>query len=260
MALSKYDIVYKSQKAIKGSTLVEQLAHHPLGNYQLFVHKFPNEHIMSIDEIEVMAKSNEWKLWFDGASNLLGNEIGAVLASLKGQYFHFSNKLDFNYINNMAEYEAYAMGIMMAIKPQVEKLEVFGDSTLVIYQLRREWEMRDSKLIPYDNHITKMSEHFNKITFHYVPRDDNQMVDTLATLLSILQGAYPLEATENKKRTLRRLATGFFLSEVILYKRSSDLTLLRCVVDREAKEIMKEVHEGAFGTYANSHALARKTL
>ncbi|RDX78855.1 hypothetical protein CR513_40796, partial [Mucuna pruriens] len=41
-------------------------------------------------------------------------------------------------------------------------------------------------------------------------------------------------AMENDKRTLRRLAVGFFLSGVILYKRSADLTLLRCVDDREA--------------------------
>ncbi|RDX93159.1 hypothetical protein CR513_24618, partial [Mucuna pruriens] len=34
------------------------------------------------------------------------------------------------------------------------------------------------------------------------------------------KGVYPLEATENDKRTLRRLATGFFLSEVILYKKA----------------------------------------
>ncbi|RDY10554.1 hypothetical protein CR513_04925, partial [Mucuna pruriens] len=31
-ALSKYDIIYKSQKAIKGSALAEKLAHHPLEN------------------------------------------------------------------------------------------------------------------------------------------------------------------------------------------------------------------------------------
>ncbi|RDX68923.1 hypothetical protein CR513_52036, partial [Mucuna pruriens] len=36
-------------------------------------------------------------------------------------------------------------------------------------------------------------------------------------------------ATENDKQTLRRLATGFFLSGVVLYKRSIDSTFLRCV-------------------------------
>ncbi|RDY01140.1 hypothetical protein CR513_15570, partial [Mucuna pruriens] len=60
--------------------------------------------------------------------------------------------------------------------------------------------------------------------------------------------AYPLGATENDKRMLRRLAAGFFLGGVFLYKRSVDLTLLSCVEDQEAWEIMEEVHEGTFGT------------
>ncbi|RDY02522.1 hypothetical protein CR513_13993, partial [Mucuna pruriens] len=74
------------------------------------------------------------------------------------------------------------------------------------------------------------------------------------------KGDYPLRATENDKQTLKRLATGFFLSGVILYKRSTDSTNLRCVDDQEAWDIMEEVHWGAFGTHPNGHALARKIL
>ncbi|RDX99979.1 hypothetical protein CR513_16893, partial [Mucuna pruriens] len=74
------------------------------------------------------------------------------------------------------------------------------------------------------------------------------------------EGVYPPKEVENDKRTLRRLVVGFFLSGVILYKRSADLTLLRCVDDQEAQEIMKEVHEGTVGTHTNGHALAHKIL
>ncbi|RDX99629.1 hypothetical protein CR513_17299, partial [Mucuna pruriens] len=106
------------------------------------------------------------------------------------------------------------------------------------------------------------------------------MAGALATLASMLQvnkgqemtiqyhdikeylekGVYPLEATKNDKRTLRRLTAGFFLSGIILYKRSVDLTLLHCVEDQEAKGIMEEVNEGTFGTHTNGHTLARKIL
>ncbi|RDX93103.1 Gypsy retrotransposon integrase-like protein 1, partial [Mucuna pruriens] len=74
------------------------------------------------------------------------------------------------------------------------------------------------------------------------------------------RGVYPLEAIENDKRTLRRLATGFLLSGIILYKSNANSTLLWCVDDYEAREIMEEVHGGAFGTHTNGHALARKIL
>ncbi|RDY02309.1 Gypsy retrotransposon integrase-like protein 1, partial [Mucuna pruriens] len=65
---------------------------------------------------------------------------------------------------------------------------------------------------------------------------------------------------ENDKRTLRRLVACFFLSGVILYKRSADSSLLHYVDNREAQEIMEEVHEGTFDTHINAHALARKIL
>ncbi|RDX76382.1 Retrovirus-related Pol polyprotein, partial [Mucuna pruriens] len=38
------------------------------------------------------------------------------------------------------------------------------------------------------------------------------------------------------------------------------MTLLRCVDCQEAERIMKEVHEGTFGTHANGHALACKII
>ncbi|XP_040967871.1 uncharacterized protein [Gossypium hirsutum] len=43
-----------------------------------------------------------WKLSFDGASNAVGNGIGAVLISPDGDYYPFTCKLDFDYTNNIA--------------------------------------------------------------------------------------------------------------------------------------------------------------
>ncbi|RDY13949.1 Gypsy retrotransposon integrase-like protein 1, partial [Mucuna pruriens] len=74
------------------------------------------------------------------------------------------------------------------------------------------------------------------------------------------KGEYHDGASENSKQTLRRLASGFFLSETVLYKRNTNMTLLRCVDSQEAEQIMEEVHEGIFGTHVNGHALARKIL
>ncbi|RDX72196.1 hypothetical protein CR513_48350, partial [Mucuna pruriens] len=166
------------------------------------------------------AEPDEWKLWFDRASKLLRNGIGAVLTSPKGQHFPFSTRLGFDYTNNMAEYEACTMGITMAIEHQIDKLKVLGDSALVIYQLREEWEARDAKLIPYHAHIMALKE---------AGVDGKPWYRDIREYLK--KDAYPLGATKNDKRMLRRLAASFFLSGVFLYKRSVDLTLLCCVED-----------------------------
>ncbi|RDX91773.1 rnhA, partial [Mucuna pruriens] len=240
-------------------------------------------------------------MWFDGASNILGNGIGVVLNSPKDQCFPFSAKLGFDCTNNMAKYEAYIMGLLMALEHQAKRLKVYGDSTL----LRGEWETRDVKLIPYHDHAKEIMGAFDDISFHHVPREENQIAKALATLLATVQanegqeitihvrqqsrvaycqylgqdtagtnpepwyfdikrylekGEYLEGASENNKRTFRRLATGYLLSGATLYKRNTDMTLLQCVDQQEAERIIEEVHEGTFGTHANGHALARKIL
>uniref|UniRef100_A0A1S4CK15 Uncharacterized protein n=1 Tax=Nicotiana tabacum TaxID=4097 RepID=A0A1S4CK15_TOBAC len=62
---------------------------------------------------------------------------------------------------------------------------------------------------------------------------------------------YPEHATGDQKRTIRRQASGFFLSGEILYKRTPDLNLLRCVEAEEAGRIMHEVHAGVCGPHMN---------
>ena len=52
-------------------------------------------------------------------------------------------------------------------------------------------------------------------------------------------------ANDNDKRTLRRLAMGFFLDGDILYKKSKDQILLRCVDADEAKKIVLRFMKGS---------------
>ncbi|XP_019231454.1 PREDICTED: uncharacterized protein LOC109212275 [Nicotiana attenuata] len=71
---------------------------------------------------------------------------------------------------------------------------------------------------------------------------------------------YPEHAKGDHKRTIRRLASGFFLNGEILYKRTPDLNLLRCIDATEAELIMSEVHSGVCGPHMNGYVLAKKIL
>ena len=50
----------------------------------------------------------------------------------------------------------------------------------------------------------------------------------------------------------------FYLDWEILYNKSSNGTLLRCLDEVEAKNALQEVHEGICSTYASGHIMARK--
>ncbi|WRX21799.1 Reverse transcriptase domain - like 10 [Theobroma cacao] len=152
--LSEYDIVYMSQKAIKGSAIVDFLAERVEENYEPMEFEFLDEDLMSICQTsgEKLEKEN-WKMFFDGASNALGHGIGVVLVSPEGDHYPVIAKLNFYCTNNVAEYEACVMGLQAAIERKIHILEMYGDSALVIYQLRGEWETRDSKLVRYHKYV-----------------------------------------------------------------------------------------------------------
>ncbi|KAK8586272.1 hypothetical protein V6N13_082085 [Hibiscus sabdariffa] len=87
----------------------------------------------------------------------------------------------------MAEYEARVLGLRAAIERNIKEIQVFGDSSIVIYQLRGEWEMRDSKLIKYHDLIQELKQKFNKVSFNYLPREENRMADALDTLAAAFE-------------------------------------------------------------------------
>ena len=94
---------------------------------------------MTLFEEEVEDKDRgKWIVWFDGASNALGHRVGAVLVSSDEQYIPFTARLGFDCTNNIAEYEVCALGIQATIDFKVKLLKVYGDSALVIHQLKGE--------------------------------------------------------------------------------------------------------------------------
>ena len=71
---------------------------------------------------------------------------------------------------------------------------------------------------------------------------------------------YSEGASINDKKFLRRFSAKFFLSNIILYKRNHDSTLLRCIGKKEVEKIMEDMHEWVFGTHSSGHTMAKKIL
>ncbi|XP_050875529.1 uncharacterized protein LOC127079152 [Lathyrus oleraceus] len=172
MLLTEYDISYVTQKVIKGSVLSDYLAHLPVEGYQPLRFDFPDEDIIfrrdftmpgfEVSPEEGPEPGSRWTLMFDGASNSRGH---ACIYSLEAE-----------------------------IDLRIKILEVFGDSALVISQVKGDWETQDSKLIPYKEHIRKLMPYFDEISFHHISREENQLVDALATLASMSKVKWKNEA------------------------------------------------------------------
>ncbi|XP_050886154.1 uncharacterized protein LOC127091525 [Lathyrus oleraceus] len=200
MLLTEYDIQYVTQKAIKASVLYDYLAHQPVEGYQPLRFNFLDEDILLSETMlcqapeEGLEPGSRWTLVFDDASNALGHQIGTITISPSGSHLPFTTRLCFDCTNNMEEYEACIYGIKAAIDLRIKILEVYEDSIMVISQVKGDSETRDIKLIPYKEHIRKLIPYYNEISFHHIPREKNQLADTLAMLAPMFNVKWKNEA------------------------------------------------------------------
>ncbi|XP_070029066.1 uncharacterized protein [Nicotiana sylvestris] len=76
----------------------------------------------------------------------------------------------------------------------------------------------------------------------------------------LTKGEYLELENPTQKHTLRRLSNNFFHSGGIMYRRTPDLGLLRCVNAKEASELLEEIHAGTCSPHMNGIVLAKKIL
>ncbi|XP_050280696.1 uncharacterized protein LOC126721685 [Quercus robur] len=149
MLLSIFNFVFVTRNAIKGQAVVDYLADRLLNDPELSESLFLDEDVMALEPEPNNVEPWRWKLYFDGVANFTGNEVGAVLVSLKGQQIPISVKLNFDCTNNVTEYKVCIVGLQVTLEFGAYDLSVFGDSLLIISQIKGKWQARDTKLIPY---------------------------------------------------------------------------------------------------------------
>ncbi|XP_058761722.1 uncharacterized protein LOC131635130 [Vicia villosa] len=205
MILTEYDIQYTTQKAIKSSVIADYLAHQPVDDYQTMHFEFPDEDIMCVvetansqDQEEGPEPGARWTLVFDGASNALGNGIGAVLTSPTDFHIPFTARICFDCTNNVAEYEACIYGIEAAIDLRIKNIAVYGDSALV------KWDNEAPSIV-----IKRLDEPAFCGVIDNVP-DEKPWFYDIKKFLETQE--YPEGASLTDRKTLKRLSAKFFLA------------------------------------------------
>ncbi|XP_072054880.1 uncharacterized protein [Arachis hypogaea] len=130
-----------------------------------------------------------------------------------------------NASNNQAEYEALLAGLKLALQLQIPRITAYCDSSLVVHQIKGEFQVPDWQ--------TPFSDYINAGT---IPNDELNL---------------PL---------FRRRASFYTVLENTLYRRGHSQPLLKCISNKEAKEVMAETHEGVCGNHIGGRALAAKIL
>ncbi|XP_062074983.1 uncharacterized protein LOC133778990 [Humulus lupulus] len=128
LILSKFEINFVPQKAIKGQALADFLAAHPALDNMEFHEDLPDEEVFTIE-------TSSWQLYFDGAAKKCGAGAVIVFVTPSGGLMPYSFHILAICTNNVAEYEALIIALKIVLEMQIQSLEVYGNSLLIIKQI-----------------------------------------------------------------------------------------------------------------------------
>lgn len=114
-------------------------------------------------------------MFFDGASrtgpksNIITG-VGVVLISPNDLVIHRAYSLMEPCSNNVAEYNTLIVGLQLAKQLEVDFLEAYGDSNLIVSLVHSEYEVRHEDLFPYHQVAAYIIFNFTGFFIEHVTR------------------------------------------------------------------------------------------
>jgi len=130
------------------------------------------------------SEKKEYALYFDGASK--GNPglggIGFVIYDMSSgsEIYAESKYIGKHVTNNYAEYTALYLGLEKAVSLKLERLLVYGDSLLIIKQMKGEYAVNSPNIFNLHKKSKDISSTFLEISYNHVSRNKNRRADALA--------------------------------------------------------------------------------
>ncbi len=122
------------------------------------------------------------RLYVDGSS--LGNPgpggIGVVACDEQGHVIA-THSVPFPQVtNNEAEYRAVIEALKLAQQLGADEVHLFSDSELIVQQLKGSFLVKSPTLRPLHREALSLSQRFQKLAIHHIPREQNELANKLA--------------------------------------------------------------------------------
>lgn len=163
-ALIEYDLIYESLSSMKGQVIAD----------------FITDHRVDVEQEISCPNTCPWQLFFDGSVCKEGQGIGYVLVSPNGLVHETSIRIEYCCTNNQIEYEALLFGLMHLDGMGIKDVDVFGDSLLVVQQVRGEFQCLDGMLRNYLDRCLDIVKKLDTFTIVHISRDKNGRANFLA--------------------------------------------------------------------------------
>jgi ribonuclease HI len=110
-----------------------------------------------------------WTLYFDGLVMKAGAGAGLLFIAPLREHMRYVVHLHFPTSNNMAEYEDLLCSLRITIETGIKRLDVRGDSQLIIDQVMKNVSCHNDKMQAYCNTVRALKDKFYGIELNHVP-------------------------------------------------------------------------------------------
>jgi ribonuclease HI len=108
-----------------------------------------------------------------------------VVISPSGLYIDLSIRLEFACTNNQVEYKFLLHGLEFLRDLGARDVDVFGDSNLIMQQIRGDSQCLDGMLNSYQDKCLDIIKLFDTFSIKHIPQEENSRANRLAQQVSV---------------------------------------------------------------------------
>ena len=170
---SEFKIIPIAPTTVKGQAIADLLAWFPGEEGWDVADEVPRD-LLKVSTVKIARA--EWILRFDGSSTATKGGAGIVLIKEVREAVSMPFKLNFPCTNNIAEYEAYLTGLVVACEIGIKHLRVIGDSNLVVCQAKGEFALKEPSLAPYRAMAQMLEDSIEDFDIQHSQRSNNRLL------------------------------------------------------------------------------------
>jgi ribonuclease HI len=163
-ALVEYDLAYEPLRSMKGQVVTD----------------FIVDRDVDVDHSVDFVQLKPWGMYFDGLVYGKGQGVESMIISPNGVYIHLSIRLEFACTNNQVEYESLLHGLEYLRDLGARDVDVFGDSNLIVQQIRGDSQCLDEVLNSYRDRCLDIIKLFDMFSIKHIPWEGNSRANRLA--------------------------------------------------------------------------------
>ena len=165
------------------NTLLEALPHSPIDKPPCNIVDDKTS-LVGSNSVNVTLDSIFLTIYFNGSNCLECAGAGSIIINPQGNQHAMASQLESTCTNDTTEYKGLLQGLKRALDMKVRNLKDFGDSQVIVDQVRERIHYNSPYLERYEHEVWSLINSFDSSNIIHIPRWQNQDADLMTGMVA----------------------------------------------------------------------------